>query len=251
MKKLLLPTGMLAAAALVQTATGQVIVSDDFNYGSLASLQANWSNPTGLTLETENGNPAPSGGHDGSASAHNWTGGTFSVIPTAANPLVLTVDIFSTGAGNQRNTVGLRSGANPLFEMGIYNAFGVDDSGLGELGNGVGVRILNFAGNEGWVKLDAHYTGWSRWEATFTDVSLDVRIDHDLDGTWEVEFNSTGTTPSGAFSDLRFGGPSALASAGGGFAVDNVVLQTIPEPSGIALLALGALAFGAFARRRK
>jgi hypothetical protein len=256
MKTLPLKIGALAFALLAQTAAAQVIVNEQFNYENLAALQAKWSNTNGLTLELGSGNPAPSAGHSGAAVIHGWTGSTFSVTPTAANPLVLSVDIYNSGAGNQRNTVGLRTGANPLFEMGMYNAFDNDPYELENTGNGIGARILNFAGSSAlagqkWVKLDDHYTGWSRWEATFTDLSLTLRIDHGVNGIWDVVYTSTGTNVVGAFTDLRFGGPSGLSSAGGGFAVDNIVLQVIPEPSTYALLGVGAVMFAFFARRKK
>jgi hypothetical protein len=256
MKTLPLQLGAVVVAALVQTASAQVIVSDTFSYDNVPALQANWGSSAALTLDLAGGNPAPSASHDGTAAAHNWIGSTFSITPTAANPLVLSADIFSSGAGNQRNSVGLRTGASPLFEMGMYNAFDNDPLELGNTGNGIGVRILNFAGGadlagQKWVKLDDHYTGWARWEATITDVSLTVRIDHAVNGTWDVEYISTGTVAAGAFSDLRFGGPSALSSGGGGFSVDNIVLEVVPEPSTYALFGLGALAFAFFARRKK
>jgi hypothetical protein len=164
---------------------------------------------------------------------------------------VLTADIWSSGAASQRNTVGFRTGANPLFEMGMYNAFDNDVNGpLATSASGIGVRILNLAGGSAlsgqrWVLLGDVYEGWARWQAIFTEVGLAVRVDEGMDNTWDVTYISGGTTPVGPFSDLRFGGPSALPSPGGGFAVDNVKLEVVPavpEPSTAALLVLGALA---------
>src|SRR5690606_40628691 len=96
--------------------------------------------PLGLSLDTEKGNAAPAGAHDGSASAHIWTGSTFSITPTDAAPLVLSGDLWYSGANNQRNSLGLRTGANPLFEIGFYNQGGA---------NGLSVRLLGIGGGIG------------------------------------------------------------------------------------------------------
>jgi hypothetical protein len=249
--KTLLAIGVLTSIGLTQSAVAQttVILNETFGYADLAALQANWGATAGLGLDTTGGNPTPSATHDGSATIHSWVGnGTFSITPTDLNPIVFAADIWDSGTGNQRNTVGLRGGPFPLFEMGMYNAFNHPASGSGE-----GVRVANFAGNENWHQMGAFTTGWSRWEATFTTYSVTVRVDTGADSTWDLSWTSTGVTPIGAFSDIRFGGPSAGASAGGGFAVDNILLQvtTVPEPSALALSLLGGLGMMWIVRRRK
>jgi hypothetical protein len=105
----------------MQQLPAQVIVNETFDYADTTALLAKWGSPTGLTLDASAGNPAPEAAYDGSAVAHSWIGSTFSLIPTDAAPVVLTADLWYTGKENQRNTVGLRNGANPLFEMGFYN----------------------------------------------------------------------------------------------------------------------------------
>jgi hypothetical protein len=245
--------GSCLVVALAQCAVAQttVILNETFNYADLAALQAKWGATAGLGLDLVGGNPSPSATHDGSATIHSWVGnGTFSITPTDLNPIVLTADIWDSGAGNQRNTIGLRTGANPLFEMGMYNSFNDPAAGSGE-----GVRLVSLAGSQNWHQMGPYTTGWSRWEATFTTYSATVRVDTGADGSWDLTWTSTGTTPIGAFSDLRFGGPSGVASAGGGFAVDNILLEitTVPEPSVLALSLLGGfgLTAGVILRRRK
>lgn len=250
----LLVLGICAAA---MTASAQVLVNETFDYPDLASLQANWGNKTGLSLADALGNPAPSAAHDGSAQFHSWIGSPLSVVPTAASPMILKADIWSSGTAGQRNTVGFRTGASPLFEMGLYNAFDNDvDGPLSPSGTGIGMRILNFAGSadltgQDWVLIGDMYEGWARWEATFTDLSLTVRVDEGIDGTWDITYTSVGTTPAAAFTDLRFGGPSGLASAAGGFNVDNISVTIVPEPSTAALLTLAALLLARQMRQRR
>lgn len=235
------------ASGTAQAAT--VYVNETFeSYADTAALSANWSAPTGLSLNSGGGHPGNAGQHDGSASAHIWTGPAFSVTPTDEAPLVLSADIWYSGAAAQRNTVGLRNGANPLFEMGFYN-----DAAA----NGLGVRVLSFAGSPNWVGLVPYTTlgtgedaaQWIRLEATFTSTQATITYDLGADGTVDGTYNA----PGGAFSanpfiDLRFGGPSGLSSAGGGFLVDNIYLRSVPEPASLAFLALGAA--GLIRRRR-
>jgi len=199
----------------------------------------------GLGLDLASGQPLPSATHSGVNTIHQWINPGFSITPTAANPIILTADIFDSGIGNQRNTVGLRTGASPLFEMGMYNSF------TDTLGSGEGVRLVSLAGSENWHQMGPYTTGWSRWEATFTDLSVTIRVDTGIDGSWDLSWTSTGVTPIGAFSDLRFGGPSGVASTGGGFAVDNLRLEVVPEPSTLAFGLVGAVSLLATRFRRR
>jgi hypothetical protein len=249
--------GSCLIVALAQGAVAQttVILNEPFNYADLAALQANWGATAGLGLDLVGGNPSPSATHGGSATIHAWVGNnTFSLTPTDVNPVVLTADIWDSGVGNQRNTVGLRQfgGITPLFEMGMYNAF--NDPAPGGL-SGEGVRLVNLAGSQNWHYMGPYTTGWSRWEATFSTYSVTVRVDTGIDSTWDLAWTSTGATAIGPFGDIRFGGPSGSSSAGGGFAVDNIRLEvtTVPEPSALALSLLGGfgLAAGVISRRRK
>jgi PEP-CTERM motif len=242
--------GSCLIVILAQCAVAQatVILNEPFNYADLAALQANWGATAGLGLDLVGGNPSPSATHSGANTIHSWVGnGTFSITPTDANPIVFTADIWDSGTGNQRNTVGLRTGANPLFEMGMYNSFNDPGPGSGE-----GVRLVSLAGSQNWHQMGPFTTGWSRWEATFTTYSVTIRVDTGIDSTWDLNWTSTGVTPIGAFSDLRFGGPSGVTSPAA-FAVDNIRLEvtTVPEPSALALSLLGGLGLAAISRRRK
>ncbi|MGV3773232.1 MAG: hypothetical protein ACO1QB_10055 [Verrucomicrobiales bacterium] len=236
--QLLVGTALFAGA--ISTLSAQTIVNETFNYADTTALQANWNNPNGLTLDSGNGVPSPSASHSGVNAAHSWTGSTLSILPSDATPILLSADLYYTGASAQRNTVGLRTGADPLFEIGFYNDVALGASGLA-------TRILGFAGKNNWVGLASYddlgaTPEWIHVEALFTGSAVTITYDRGNNGTINGTFTSTGDAYSKPFSDLRFGGPSALTSPGGGFNVDNISIVAVPEPSIIAIGALGGLA---------
>lgn len=219
------------------------IVAEDFEgYADTAAMQVNWGAAGLGSLDTGFGNPGQSAAHPGGA-VNTWQT-AFSITPSGTEKIVLTADIYDDGgSNNERATVGLRTGANPLFEMGHYN-------GTSEHYH---VRVLGMYGSDNWQPLQSGLrtssgqpAGWNRYEATFTNTSLTVTLDLGADGSIDGTFTSLGN-PGNAFTDLRFGGPSNLSSAGGGIFVDNISLSTmvVPEPSSVAigLIACG-LAFG-------
>jgi hypothetical protein len=260
MKKIVFPLSLLALA-LSKSASAQIIVDEQFNYVDQAAMAANWTLPatTPMTLNLGAGNPNPSVTHGGTATVNRWTT-AFSLTPTDANPVRLSADLLSSGNANQANTVGLRQsgGISPLFEMGMYRSFdnlqtGPDTSAaLSPIQDGIGIRTINIAQDlnlQDWVKMGPNYIGWARFEATFTMSSVTTRIDLGIDGVWDYSFTETGTTATGAFGDLRIHSP--VSSTGGGFSVDNIKLEVIPEPSTYALMGMGVVVLGVMAQRRK
>lgn len=251
----------LLAAALAPAVTAQVIFSDSFNYADQAALQAVWAPANAshtLTVESGNGFDAPSVRQTGTATtANRWTG-TFALAPTDEAPVRLTADFFNNGGGNTVATVGLRQngGISPLFEMGLYRSFDNNQTGPSSTeiivgGVGVGVRTINIGQDlnlQDWVRMGGYFTDeWARFEATFTLNSVTTRIDLGIDGTWDLVYTETGTTPTGTFGDLRIHSP-ATSPAGTSALIDNVRLEVVPEPTSVGLLSLGALAL---LRRRK
>lgn len=252
MKKILVLLGGQAVIACVTTASAQVIVNEQFNYPDTAAMSANWQLGTApLSLDTGFGNPLPSAFHPGTSTSPNiWIGSTFSLIPTDVNPVRLTADIYSDGNAQSANTVGLRQGGgfNPLFEMGMYRFFDNVQTGPNTTGilspnqDGIGVRTILIGedlNGQDWVKMGENYVGWARWEATFTELSVVTRVDLGVDGSWDFSYTETGTTPTAAFSQLRIHSPAV--GSGGGFRVDNVLLESVPEPTSVALWLLGLL----------
>ena len=249
MKIVLLSMGFMASTGL--NASAQVFVSEPFNYANDAALAVNWTISTSpITLNTTNGNPSPSVSNAATATAANiWKGSAFSLTPTDAAPIRLSADFFSPAVtAGAVTTVGLRTGANPLYEMGLYRSFDNIQTGsatseaLTPVGTGIGTRTINLGADlpgQDWVKMADYFNGRARFEATFTTLSVTTRIDIGIDGTWEFAFTETGTTATGAFTDLRIHAPVATAAGSGGTGVDNILLEVIPEPSSLLLLGLG------------
>src|SRR5688572_15962843 len=105
----------LAAALIAPTAFAQVFVDEQFNYADQAALDANWTLSTNsvLTLDSASGNARnPATG----TNPNIWAGSTFTLDPSDAAPVRFTADLISDGTVNSVTAVGLRTGANPLFE---------------------------------------------------------------------------------------------------------------------------------------
>jgi len=237
----LVAIGAVSAMAFTASATITYVNETFESYADTAAMELNWS-PAGLgELVTTNGNPGQSAWHPGTT-VNTWIGSSFSLLPNPSGAVVLKADIYDPGdTGLQRNTVGLRNGANPLFEMGHYNSSFSHYS----------VRVLSMYGSPGWVIFPdvARTAGWHHYEATFTAIDLTITLDIDLDGNVDSTLIYTGSPSANPFVDLRFGGPSGLASAGAA-CFDNIVLSQVPEPSVAMLGLLGGLGMLWIARRR-
>ena len=237
MRKLLVlgAVALFASAALAST----VYIDDDFeSYADTAAMQTVWG-ATGLgTLDTANGlSPSQSMAHPAGVT-NKFTLGA-DLIPSDAEPVVLRGAIYDNANGNKRFTIGMRSLVTfPLFEMGMYNSLA---------GENYYYRVSTFPGaNPSWLPMPGSIpatVGWHTFEATFTGSAVTVTLDLLSDGSIE----STAVVPlTGAYTSglgvVRLGGPSDLSSAGGGGNFDDIYLAQIPEPTSLALLALGGLA---------
>lgn len=81
-----------------------------------------------------------------------------------------------------------------------------------------------------------------------TTVAFNYTLDQINDGAGGVADFQTFDGFAGAFKEVRFNG---IARFGAEFAIDNIVVSSVPEPSALLLVASALLGAGAFARRRQ
>lgn len=253
----------LLVAASLTPARATLIVNENFDsYADSAAMKAVWGGTGNLgTLDTTlSYSPNNSAFHPGGA-VNIYQPGIGVVTPTATHDVVLQAKIYDDAVvGNDRITVGFRTGAAPLFEMGRYNAFNTPATGV----NIYGIRGLSLGNgitSPAWTAFTIggnpipSNQGWHTYRATFSIASgLTVTLDLDSNGTIDstLSFPGNGTSPFGNFTELRFGGPSALSSSGGGANFDNIRLgyYAIPEPASLALIGLMGLGLGCIRPRK-
>lgn len=245
---------------LVLSAPAQsVFVNETFeSYADTAAMNVNWNGTGGGvgTLDPAFGNPGQSARHMSATTAgttvNQWTGSSFSLIPTAALNILLRADIFNPSGTDGRETVGLRNAGGEILEMGHYNAAPVTQQ--------YGVRFVSIYDNASWrpftnsagtVVTEVTTGTWDRFEALFTTTGATITLDIGNDGTIDGWVVAPVAHAIGAgLNDLRFGGPSGNSSTEAAW-FDNIYLATVavPEPSTLALAGLASLAL--MLRRRR
>lgn len=233
----------IAAGALLiggaSTAKAVVLLQDDFeSYADTAGMNAAWNGaPVGLgTLDQVEGNPGQSMLHPGGTTNKRVFAET---IATDAMPITWEFDFLWDGAGNKRLSGGLRDNGvganNGILEMGYYNA-AVE-------GSGFAYRTVFLPGSTGWHLFPNAATladagTWLHFKATIkaSEIIFEV-VGNKASSSATVPANSTGIT----WDIARFGGPSDLSSAGGGGNFDNLLIQQVPEPASLVLLASAGL----------
>jgi hypothetical protein len=204
----------------------------------------------GTALMTSGGNPGQYASHPGGATARH----SIAPMNTGAGPIVWEFDFLDSGIGNRRVTGGLRvDNSVTILEMGVYNSSlnpetGVTGAGYSVRANNIGAMAGGVAGS--WFLFPGNpalRAGWHHFRATMTPTSILFELDFSGDGTVDAtRLLTTNDTSAIGWNVLRFGGPSDLSSTPGGAGYDNYSISQIPEPSALALLALGGL----LARRR-
>jgi hypothetical protein len=253
---------LLVAATLTPAQASIItIVNETFDtYADTAAMSAVWTGTVGTLDSSLSYSPSNSAAHPGGA-VRIYSPGIGIATPTATKDLVLSAKIYDNAlVANDRITVGLRTGAAPLFEMGRHNAFTAAPTGTNtygirglSLGNGISPSPDWRAfpnGSGGAIPATA---GWHTYVARFSianglTVTLDLLSDGTIDST--LQFTGNGTSAFGNFTDLRFGGPSNLSSAGGGANFDDIRLALVPEPASLLMVSLMGLGLGCLRPRR-
>lgn len=200
----------------------QVVVHEDFEgYADTAAMQAVWgTNGLGRmdAVPHESGKAVY---HPG-GKANVLRG--FEVQATSKQDVVLTADIYDFGTNaNKRISVGLRNSAKAILELGCFNT-----------GGNYFMRGEGFAGSPGWRSFDAEQSsihGWHRFQAVISSSNLVVTLDLGAKGKVDKRLEFAGPTEGVVFTELRFGGPSDVLSAGGGVLFDNIRLELVPAGS--------------------
>ncbi|MFM1902245.1 MAG: hypothetical protein RLZZ440_145, partial [Planctomycetota bacterium] len=93
----------------------------------------------------------------------------FQAIPSATQSVSVSVDVFESGAGNERMTLGMRyidtSGGTTvtqnILELGVYNSVVTDPTGGADpnffAGTGLGYRVILFGGFESPLTAQPNY----------------------------------------------------------------------------------------------
>ncbi len=238
----------LVSGALLSSAQATIIISDDFeSYADTAAMQAVWGASGVGTLDTAAGNPGQSYRNNGGNQNQQTIAG---LVPTAANPIVFSVDIFDDGtSANKRMTAGLRnSGTANLLEMGMFNA-PAHYAVRAVLPGPSWVAFSGMVDDLGNPMANAPVVGWHTYKlildgsnATFT---LDLNGDGNINATQVIPVAFNGGFP---INTVRLG--LGLSSAGGGANFDNVRLAVVPEPASMALIGLAGIALGCIRTKR-
>lgn len=249
--------GMMVLVA-AGAASGALVMNETFDYASNAALQAVWnassSNPT-YTLDTSFGNGSPS--YQMPSPAVNFQGRLARNLGadyngTGAQPLQFAVDMYlpaegaSTAWNGSRHFVELRGySGNAYGSGGLENiiGLGLNNASSPDTYSTLYFQARVFLGGD-WYTLDANVgapqrsTGWHTLMAQISDSAVEFYVDGFL--------AETVARPNGlGFDSVVLG--SDLTAGGNTVWVDNVRVETVPEPVSAALLLLG----GTLAWRRR
>jgi len=225
-QKTLLPESLLSSAAALAiagfmsaaTASAAMLFSDNFNgTGDLNDREPqvglNWVVTTGTngsSFTLANGSVTASGG----TSTDGLAFGYFNQPLSSVNPLmVVTFNLSAVDLG--LTGISLFTGSSERFFLGYRN----NATSFAVAGNGAGIGNNNGLGS-----------GTGTYQFTY-DYNTGVAKLYNQSGT---EVMSRNATAGLAFDTVR------LASGSGkSFSVDSLTIEAVPEPSGVALGALG------------
>jgi hypothetical protein len=262
----------LAASAFLPLALcGQTtIFSDNFDgYANQAAMLAVWNvgqapAGVGLTLSTDQAfSPSQSAFAPGSATSYTMAHDFTPAAASTAQPITWSFEFYdTTQAANLRQFASIRDNSPALAQLVAIGAY--NDTSLTKnpyTGLSVTAADLNtyyacrvaFAPGPNWFILNGpgaptRSTGWHELKAVFYDTTVEFYVDG-INALTGLTMSYAASAGAITFDRVTVG--SGVSSANGAAYYDNVsVVQAVPEPSSIALLSLGSLAF-LVSRRRK
>ncbi|MEO6436381.1 MAG: PEP-CTERM sorting domain-containing protein [Tepidisphaeraceae bacterium] len=247
---------VLSVSLLAGTAPAAILIQDNFDsYATQAAFVAAWpvvstSVPSG-TLSTVQASSVPQSINQATTAQRNQRAFTESGTPSAGAPIEFSFDFYdaddSLSPFRQQSNLqdSPASASGQLISMGLNN----NQASAGDGGNFYMARILGYDGGTGlsaYFKLNQgsaplRSTGWHNLKAVLTNTDIKFYVDNILSAT-EV----TAVQATRSYDLVRIG--SGLSSTAEAF-VDNVLVQTIPEPTAFALF--GVAAAGMAMRRRR
>jgi hypothetical protein len=250
---------LCALALFAPSSRAATILVDNFeSYADTAALNAAW--PVGAGNDTVTFLDAgPAGSTNTSKTVHttNRQGRrdrTFTpTLPTAAEPLVVSYDLYDAGgdnSANEYNQILAFDPANALTQLISMGKSTNVDMGETANPNKYQARVAfppHASGGVNWFPLNANRSiGWH----TFTAEIFPTTVNFYVDGILDTANVSRAGGVGNAFSTIRLGsGLSSRAEVG---YYDNVGITTgvVPEPGTVTMLSLGGL-IGAAAAWRK
>ena len=245
------------SALLLCNAPGTTLLSDNFDsYADQAAFVTAWPAQvgTGGTLSTAQAVSGPNSINFPTTAQRNGRSFAESLSPSSGNVIVFSIDFFDSNAAAApyRQSVSLVDGAGTasgqLIALGLNNNLSSSAQG----GNFFMARIVGYTppgqASGDFFKLNddpllLRTTGWHNLRVEISDVEFRFFVDGSLA---EVVPN---TVTVRSYDSVRLG--SGVTSTNEIF-IDNVMVQTVPEPGAVSLCILGgaALCFARMRRRR-
>ncbi|MEW6251136.1 MAG: hypothetical protein AB1716_10850 [Planctomycetota bacterium] len=234
---------VVLVAALAGMASAAIIQDDFEGYGSQQDFEAAWpltgTNAMAWTADNSH-SPTHSVFSNGDLARRHYRNFGSAVTPTNEQPLIaefwMTVPETNNNARQYCEVRGYAGGAynsgalNELYAIGLYN-------GITNPGNHFQARVA--FGGPNWINLDlagapTRTPGWHRFTVEMLGAGV---INFYVDGTLSGTVTDTSPTPLDDF--ILGSGLTSNPTAPQSSYYDDVLVQVVPEPAALALLALG------------
>ena len=231
--------------ALASAASGAVIVQADFeSYTSQAQFESAWPPVTaglsGAWSTAQASSPTHSVFYAKTPATNNNYKTFAETSGSDAQPLEWSFKFYDSVIYANRNYAQLMDYApttNQNLQMGVYN------TAPGQSNTYYSARVAFMPGGgtaPGWFLLNdpgasTRSVGWHELKAVIKSTTIDYYVDGLLSKAGVAYLSGTATV---SFEQMRLNG--GVTSTNDAY-IDDVLLQTTPEPAGLALLALGLL----------